>query len=382
MTVVRGWCPSAHRPMASGDGLIVRVRPRMARMTAPEVMALCDLSERYGSGILDLTSRANLQIRGVKEADHPALLGALIEAGLVAADPAREASVTVSPFWMAGDPSDRLGQALEPRLAELPDLPGKMSIVLDAGSTRWLSEVSGDFRLERAKDGGVLLRADGAPLGRPVDEGGAIDALLEMADWFVRTGGAAAGRMRRHLARTALPAAWQSAAPSAAEAAPGPDPAAGRLAWAFGQMTAESFREIIGITDASEVRFTPWRSVVLRKAEADISVGLADISAWTTDISAVIADASDPLLRVEACPGAPYCTQATVATRPLARALARRVPGRLHVSGCAKSCATQSPAEVTLIGRDGRFDLVENGRPGDTPRVAGLTQDAVKERFA
>ena len=27
---VKGWCPGAHRPMMSGDGLVVRIRPRLA----------------------------------------------------------------------------------------------------------------------------------------------------------------------------------------------------------------------------------------------------------------------------------------------------------------------------------------------------------------
>ena len=30
----KGWCPGAWRPMASGDGLLVRVRPRLGRLTA------------------------------------------------------------------------------------------------------------------------------------------------------------------------------------------------------------------------------------------------------------------------------------------------------------------------------------------------------------
>ena len=29
----KGWCPGAYRPMMSGDGLVVRVRPTLARLT-------------------------------------------------------------------------------------------------------------------------------------------------------------------------------------------------------------------------------------------------------------------------------------------------------------------------------------------------------------
>ncbi len=48
---VKGWCPGAYRPMMSGDGLVVRIRPRLARLERDHVLALCDLAQRYGSGI-------------------------------------------------------------------------------------------------------------------------------------------------------------------------------------------------------------------------------------------------------------------------------------------------------------------------------------------
>ena len=57
---VKGWCPGAHRPMMSGDGLVVRVRPFRAELSSDQAHGLCDLAERFGNGTLDLTSRANL----------------------------------------------------------------------------------------------------------------------------------------------------------------------------------------------------------------------------------------------------------------------------------------------------------------------------------
>ena len=33
---IKGWCPSALRPMQSGDGLVVRVRPRGGRLSAEQ----------------------------------------------------------------------------------------------------------------------------------------------------------------------------------------------------------------------------------------------------------------------------------------------------------------------------------------------------------
>jgi precorrin-3B synthase len=85
-----------------------------------------------------------------------------------------------------------------------------------------------------------------------------------------------------------------------------------------------------------------------------------------------VAGPGDPLLAVDACPGAPACAAASVETRALARALAGRVAG-LHVSGCAKGCARGPPARVTLVGREGRFDLVRAGTAWDRPLRRGLT---------
>ena len=44
----------------------------------------------------------------------------------------------------------------------------------------------------------------------------------------------------------------------------------------------------------------------------------------------------------------------------------------LHVSGCAKGCAYPRPA-TTLVGRNGRYDVIRHGRAGDRPDLTGLT---------
>ena len=61
---VRGWCPGALRPMLSGDGMLLRVRPMLGEVSAEAMRGLCDLAGRHGNGLIDLTSRANLQLRG------------------------------------------------------------------------------------------------------------------------------------------------------------------------------------------------------------------------------------------------------------------------------------------------------------------------------
>ena len=63
---IKGWCPGARRPMPSGDGLIARVRPHGGCLPVTALEHLADAAARFGNGQIDLTRRANLQIRGIR----------------------------------------------------------------------------------------------------------------------------------------------------------------------------------------------------------------------------------------------------------------------------------------------------------------------------
>ena len=102
---IKGWCPGALRPMRSGDGLVVRVRPRAGRLDATQANCIAELAERYGNGLIDLTSRANFQIRGVSDEGHAPLIEELARLRLLDPDPESEArrNILVTPFSTAGD---------------------------------------------------------------------------------------------------------------------------------------------------------------------------------------------------------------------------------------------------------------------------------------
>lgn len=364
--VVQGWCPGAHRPMMSGDGLVVRIRPRLARLTAEQALGLCDLAQRFGSGFIDLTNRANLQIRGVAQAAHDPLLRALNALDLIDADPALESrrNILVTPFWQRGDDSVRLTQAVLNTLADLPDLPAKAGFAVDTGPAPVLVEDSADFRFERSNTG-LILRADGCARGRPVTEDTAMGALGELAEWFDAHRTQTRRRMASVLARHDLPEDWATKAPRprGPRAGPGHTALGALLGAPFGQIDVAALQTLLQQTEAPALRVTPWRLFLLE----GVSIPQSDF----------ITEADDPLLSADACPGAPFCPQASVATRDLARALAPRIKGSLHVSGCAKSCARRGSADLTLTGREGAFDLVKHGHPWDAPTLTGLTPDTI-----
>lgn len=367
--VVKGWCPGAHRPMMSGDGLVVRVRPRLARLDRVQALGLCQLARRFGSGFFDLTNRANLQIRGVGAADHDALLQGLAALDLLDPDPAleRRRNLLVTPFWHHGDVTERLARALLDALPDLPDMPAKAGFAIDTGERPILTGASADFRFERGGSG-IILRADGCPKGRPATEDTALDALADLMEWFGARRSPDLRRMAQVVARHDLPRGWATTAPApqALQPQPGPHAMGPLLGAGFGQIDAALLEQTLRQGHATGLRVTPWRLFLLEGADPHAEVPF-------------ITDPGDPLLGVHACAGAPFCPQATVETRDLARRLAGRVAGGLHVSGCPKGCALPRAAPLTLVGRGGRFDLVLNGAPWDAPRRRGLVPSRLND---
>ena len=367
---IKGWCPSALRPMLSGDGLVVRLRPRGGRLSSAQAAGIAELSARYGNGLIDLTGRANLQIRGVREESQEPLIEGLDRLGLVDAEFYSETqrNVLVSPFWNESDDIQALAGELERALAQRPlGLPEKFGFAVDCGESRVLAQAPADIRIERGVGGRLIVRADGAPCGRTIGREKAIAAALSLAEWFVASGGVRGGRGRMvtHLATTPLPdalAGETEPAPMMASPHPGIYRGGALVGLAFGQMQSATLNHLSTLT--SGLRMTPWRMIFLE-----------DLREMPMHES-LVTHANDPLLRVIACTGAPACPEARAETRMLAASLAPHIPedATLHVSGCAKGCAHPGLSAVTLVGTTDGFDLVRDGSPRDVAEMHGLTR--------
>lgn len=364
---VYGWCPGALRPMMSGDGLVVRIRAPLGRLTQDQAMAVAGLSEKFGNGLLDISARANLQMRGVSEEGHPALIDELRSLGLVDPGAAAESrrNVLLQPFWAAGGETHAIATTLSAALTEAEDLalPGKFGIAVDTGPAPLLQDISADIRIER-NDDGLVLRADGAEHSKPVTAETAAEEALALARWFLETGGApeGRGRMKKHLGSASLPEGHNLPRPSPAQSpAPGAHSAGTLAALEFGQITAADFAALAAL---GPIRLTPWRML------------LAEGSAALPPLPGLILDATDPRLQVYACTGAPRCLQAHAETRPLARDLAKHLPQgtALHVSGCAKGCAHPgaAPLVLTATGKN-RFDIIRDGTAASRPQKTDIT---------
>ena len=409
----KGWCPGALRPMMANDGLLVRLRITGGIASAETARVLAELADAHGSGLFDLSARANLQMRGVRSEGLPALLDGLRKLGLLDANAESEAVRNIIASPLAGL---RSGLDIRPIVAELDamlagdpglhGLPGKFGFLVDDGSTPTLAKVAADVRF----DWSAAYQTFAVGLGGARDEAAfagfcAADTVASRARDIARKvvtlqdAGRPSRRMR-DLLRDLEPAAADifGTRPDRlfARCADVPD-LAGRqmfgdqsvlgLAVPFGRLDAAMLRAAAAVSDRElgELRLTPWRTILVPEARhARPCVGL-DVLGFA-DTSGFITNPADPRLRVAACPGQDGCARGTTSTHADAAALADIAgilgtePTPLHVSGCEKGCAKPSRSAVTLIGRDGRYDLVRDGRPGDPPTLRGL--DLLQARAA
>jgi len=388
----KGWCPGARRPMQAKDGLLVRLRISGGGVSAATLRGLAQAGRAHGNGLFDLSARANLQMRGVRDESLPLLIETLAGLGLIDENAAAEAvrNVLVSPF--AGldgrDGMSSAAKALEAALVanrDLHALPGKFGFLIDDGSGLSLGPVPADVRFDWT--GGKQPFAIG--IGGHANEaiflglcGGddIPDIASRLARAFLRLRSQMAEPPRRM--RGLIESCGAGAIAGLAGLRPGPPRKSGAIeepcpvgllrfnerhcfgvGAAFGRLdanmldTAACAAEIFG---TGEIRLTPWRALILPHVQAQ----QADAMRAYFAAHRFIVDHEDARLAIVACGGASTCERGTTDTRSDALALmsvARRLCNRgvaLHVSGCAKGCARQAATPFTLIADARRYDLV------------------------
>jgi len=401
---VKGWCPGALRPMLSGDGLLVRIRISCGEVSLALAHAIADWAQLYGNGALDLSARANLQLRGVSDATLPELGRRLAEAGLIDASPEAEAvrNVLVSPF--AGlDPAvcdvRPYARAWEQELATdraLWALPGKFGAAFDAGALAL--GVDADLAFTAVAPHTFVVRLGGlAEIGPfPGAEVVGVAKALARAFLALRETPTPPKRMRDAVA---VLAQGDMAAPLTLSPLTGRGnrQAAARdwlgahrlgeaafvgVALPFGRIEAAQLRALATLAaeaGATGLRLTPWRALLIA-CPSFAAPGLAEAARSL----GLILDPADPLIAVAACPGAPACASAQGDTRDAARHLAPLIaPGlALHVSGCDKGCAHPGPTALAVVATPDGYKLIRNGRADAAPLAQRLTLAALADRLS
>lgn len=412
----RGWCPSTLKPMQTGDGWLVRLHPPGATLTPAQLRRIAALAAGHGNGLVEISARANLQIRGVTAESHPRLVESLLAEGLVDEHDGEgpQRLTLVSPLAGHARPSGArpfgpprndgsasidaiaLAEQIEQRARAIPGLPAKLCVIVDDGGPQALDGFAGDVRLVGIAPGQVALCLADRLWRGPVREAEAAAEVEAILRGFAALRRAAPERLRR--LRDLRPEALAGLSTLPETATPGSRARPRRAGlFALGQ---DRFAALIGLpfgrcdaatldrlgahaeTGRAEIRLSPWRGLAFRqldRAEAEGLLALAEkLGMITRD--------DDPRLSVQACAGRPACSRAEAPAMADAAELALAASDllargvTLHVSGCVKSCALPAASDLTLVGREGRYDVVLGGTARDKP-AATLDLSALKARL-
>jgi len=390
-TMRRGWCPGTLRPMLTGDGLLVRLHPPRNALTPDQLAHIAELASRHGNGQIEISGRGNLQLRGIREEAHQALVDDLLAAGLVdeAEGDGPNRLVLTSP--LAGRAANELldaaalAQAVERAGRTVSGLPAKFSIVVDGGALA-LDAFAADLRLCAVAADAIAFGLPGDLWFGPVAMDEAPILAARLLDRFVAASGQSSGQVRRMRdlkpdERSALAASSGLAPTPVPTARPKPtaigfvadrDGTVAALAGLpFGRTDTTGLRrlnDLVRKAGVDEIRVSPWRGFAFCGLSADAASALTE----ALRNEGLIVEVDDPRLAVSACTGSPACARgeapaladAAILSDAIASLLADGLS--LHVSGCAKSCAHPGRADLTLVGRDGRYDVIVDGGTSDT----------------
>lgn len=399
----RGACPGLSAPMPTGDGLLARLLPR-GTIPLAAFTALAEAARAYGNGVIEITSRGSIQIRGLSEASAPQFADTI-----AALDIAAEDGVPVLCNALAGVDAEEIfdstsfaedlrQQVAQCRLAA--QLSPKISIVVDGGGAIGLDAVAADIRLRAQKlHGDVVFEvgiggndARACKLGQIEPKLG-VESVIRLLDVIARHGREARARDILAIAgeavfRSAIGEFLASARPrecgdqrqdSRLREQRNPpigtfalreEKVAAGVGLAFGHASAGAFERLVetaATCGAIGLRTASGRALLAIGLAADGSLSFAA----QAEHLGFISRADDPRRKVIACAGAPVCASAHIASRALAPVLAATAAacfgGTIHISGCAKGCAHAAPAALTVVGTSAGCALIENGSVRDAP---------------
>ncbi|WP_414144433.1 precorrin-3B synthase [Burkholderia territorii] len=410
-------CPGLVRVVAAADGGLCRIKLPGGRLDARQARAIAAAARACGSGEIDATNRANLQLRGIRDGAAETLADALLAAGLgphestgdaaddraalAASDDIR--NLMLSP--LAGRDPDALvdSRALalplldmlthEPRRGEVSP---KFSIQLDGGESVAALDHPHDIWLaaRRREDGAIRIAAGlaGCPPVAPGDPPAWFDVAPDQTVALVRAlllafldlAPADVTRMRALLAAGAARALRERAqhyAPFPLEADPGlsgwrrkhadaalrfgvrPSRDADRCSvgaqFVLGRLDAIQLERLAALAEAhgdGTLSMTPWQSVFVHGVRHERTRAVLDALAAL----GLVCSTSDPLAALVACTGSAGCAKSRADTKHDALALAACIghPVDVHLTGCERHCALPHPAAHTLVAvAPARYDL-------------------------
>ncbi|QGK72360.1 precorrin-3B synthase [Allosaccharopolyspora coralli] len=384
-------CPGAWHVHAAADGGLARIRLPGGRITAGQMRFLAESASELGNGQLELTSRANLQLRGVDDSDVAELATRLGSHGLL---PSRShetcRNVIASPCTGLDDDGlldvSRCVEELDTALCAVPELaalPGRFLFTVDDGRGD-VSTLGGDIGLHAvgATEFAVLLA--GRDSGVRVGQESAARSAITAAEAFMRQRAAEPAPVwrlaelydgrRRIAADLGRPCSEPSDPPFTEPVRPGIAARRGNLVALavgapLGRLTPQRASQLAALADRAggDLRITPWRSVLV----PGLAAAEAATRAQHLREQGFVVEADSPWSGMTACTGTPGCAKSHADVQRDAHRVAESLePGGtpVHWVGCSRRCGTPRATAVEVLATGAGYDV----RLADEVTASGL----------
>lgn len=394
-------CPGLFYDTPAQDGILSRIRIPGGIIDSKQCQAIADIADQYGGGYIDVTNRANIQIREIRTQINTAVLKSLQAVGIGSRNAAVDHIRNIMTSPTAGIDSQEiidtrpLVQAWDHYIEEHPELSAlsaKFSVCFDGGSLVSVCDRLNDIMLAAVLvEDKVYFRlylsvgAKGKPpinMGILLSPEKCIPVLAALAQVYLAYSDSSSKRkprlrevinsvgcenyLKQVAQRLSFPLRQSNLTPLPVE----------NNYWHIGthpQRQANLFymgvvlplgrletQQLRGLADLAEkygsgiLRLTPWQNILLTDIRQQ----------WIMDIKREILNlgldfsATNLKSALVACSGKKGCASAATDTKGDALALATYLetqmslnqPINIHFSGCEKSCAQHKNSDITLVG--------------------------------
>ena len=406
-------CPGLFYATPAADGILSRIRIPGGIISSQQCRAIADIAEQHGGGYVDVTNRANLQVREIRTGINAEVLKHLQDIGLGSRNPVVDHIRNIMTSPTAGiDPLELIDtrpfvQSWDDYIAAHPALSGlsaKFSVCFDGGGIIRVCDRLNDILFAAVLvDGNVYFRlylsvgAKGQPpsdMGILLSPEKCLPVLAALADVYLAHSNTTSKRRVRLLEllntlgcenylqevqqRLPFSVLCSDLTPNLSGKGQefstllqgeekyqhiGIHPQRQKglfyigVVLPLGRLETNQIRGLADLATkygSGTLRLTPWQNLLL----TDIP------QQWVGNVQTEIAflelDSSAPNIKsaLVACSGKKGCAASATDTKSHALALAEYLetrvtldyPVNIHFSGCEKSCAQHSKSDITLLG--------------------------------